>query len=131
MILERAIKEQALYIDLMELMYICFALGYKGQYRSTEYNQHQLEQITNSLYKHIQAYRGHVNKVLSPVPFKSPKPDAMKAQKHNTSLLFIFLVTACIAMAIFVGLNYLMDMISNEAYKNIIQSTNPVSHDVS
>ena len=118
-ILERAIKEPALYIDLMELMYICLSMGYKGQYRSTEHSQYQLEQITNSLYKHIRAFRGSLNKNLSP-SFKTSKAKNGH-QRHHASPLFIFFVTACIMMTIFVSLGYLMEVISNEAYKNIAQ----------
>jgi type VI secretion system protein ImpK len=118
-ILERAIKEPAFYIDLMELMYICLSMGYKGQYRATEHNQYQLEQITHNLYKHIRAYRGSFSKTLSPTPLKASKA-ATKPLQNKTPLLFVFVVTACIIMTIFVGLGYLMDVISNEAFKNMV-----------
>ena len=127
--MERTIKEPALYIDLMELMYICLSMGYKGQYRSTEHSQYQLEQITNNLYKHIRAYRGSFSKTLSPTSLKTAKPAATSAQQRNTSPFFIFIVTACIIMTIFVSLGYLMDVISNEAYKNIAQLGKPVLHE--
>lgn len=129
-IMERTLKEPAIYIDLMELMYICLSLGYKGQYRSTEFSQFQLEQITNNLYKHIQAYRGGYSKTLSPVPLKSNKNPAKVAEKNNHSMIFLFFVTACIIMTIFVSLGYLMDVISNEAYKNISQIKTPVFHKI-
>ena len=128
-ILERALKEPALYIDLMELLYICLSMGYKGHYRSTEHNQYQLEQITNNLYKHIRAYRGSFSKSLSPAPLKTPKSTAKTMPQNKSSLIFIFFATACIVMTIFVSLGYLMDAISNEAYKNITQIENPVSHE--
>jgi len=129
-IMERAIKEPALYIDLMEFMYLCLSMGYKGQYRATEHSQYQLEQITNNLYKHIRAYRGSFSKILSPTPLKAPKSPAKTASQRKTSLIFIFVVTACIIMTIFVSLGYLMDVISNEAYKNISRFGNSVSHQV-
>lgn len=129
-IMERAVKEPALYIDLMELMYLCLSMGYKGQYRSTEHSQYQLEQITNNLYKHIRAYRGNFSKTLSPTPLKTAKKTTSKI-KNKTSLIFIFVVTACVIMAIFIGLGYLMDVISNEAYKNIAQIQQPVLHPTS
>jgi type VI secretion system protein ImpK len=127
-IMERAIKDPALYIDLMELMYICLSMGYKGQYRITEHSQYQLEQITNNLYKHIRAYRGNVSKTLSSIPLKAPKPTTKTALQSSSSPLFIFFVTACVVMTIFVSLGYLMDVISNEAYKNISQIQSAVSH---
>lgn len=129
-IMERTVKEPALYIDLMELMYLCLSMGYKGQYRSTEHSQYQLEQITNNLYKHIRAYRGSFSKTLSPTPLKTTK-QTKHATKNKTSLLFILVVTACVIMAIFIGLGYLMDVISNEAYKNIAQIQTTVPYQTS
>ncbi len=125
-IMERALKEPVLYIDLMELMYLCLSMGYKGRYRATEHSQYQLEQITNNLYKHIRANRGSFSKTLSPTPLKASGAKAVI--RNKTSFLFIFIVTACIVMAIFIGLGYLMDVISNEAYKNLASVTNPVPH---
>lgn len=130
-IMERTIKEPALYIDLMELMYICLSMGYKGQYRTTEHSQYQLEQITNNLYKHIRAYRGSFSKTLSPTPLKSSKSTAKPKIQRKTSLFFIFVVTACVMMTIFVSLGYLMDVISNEAYKNIAQLGKSVKYETS
>jgi type VI secretion system protein ImpK len=125
-IMERAIKEPALYIDLMELMYLCLSMGYKGRYKATEHSTYQLEQITNNLYKHIRAHRGSFSKTLSPTPLKASGAKAII--RNKSSLLFIFIVTACIVMAIFIGLGYLMDAISNEAYKNLATVTNTISH---
>lgn len=126
-IMERAVKEPAHYIDLMELMYICLSMGYKGQYRSTEHSQFQLEQITNNLYKHIRAYRGNFSKNLSPTPLKLFKTVVKTSTKGGFSPLFILFTTACIVMGIFVSLGYLMDVISNDAYKNVAQVQYPVS----
>lgn len=125
-ILERALKEPALYIDLMELIYICLSLGYKGEYRSTEYAQYQLEQITNNLYQHIRTFRGNFSKALSPAPIK-PKTLYKISTKRNSSLLYVFFVTACIVMTIFIGLGYIMDVISNEAYKTVSKFENPIT----
>ena len=127
-ILERAIKDPVVYIDLMEFIYICLSLGYKGQFRSTDYSHYQLEQITHNLYKHIRAYRGSFSKALSPVPLKSLKSNAKASQQNNTSLFFVSIVTACIIMIIFISLDYLMDVISNEAYKNISPVQTTVSY---
>lgn len=129
--MERAIKEPALYIDLMELMFLCLSLGYKGQYRTTEHCQFQLELITNNLYKHIRAYRGNFSKTLSPTPLKTPDIFARPALQRKVSLSFIIIVTACVIMTIFVSLGYLMDVMSNEAYKNVSQFESLVSHETS
>lgn len=126
-IMERAIKEPSHYIDLMEVMYICLSMGYKGQYRTTEHSQYQLEQITNTLYKHIRAYRGSFSKTLSPSALRSFRTVIRTASTSNLSIVFILLTTVCIVMTIFVSLGYLMDVISNEAYKNVAQIQRSVS----
>lgn len=126
-IMERAIKEPTHYIDLMEVMYICLSMGYKGQYRTTEHSQYQLEQITNNLYKHIRSCRGGFSKNLSPTALRSFRTVIRTASTSNLSLVFIMLTTVCIVMTIFVSLGYLMDVISNEAYKNVAQIQRSVS----
>lgn len=127
-ILDRVIKEQALYIDLMELMYLCLNLGYKGQYRSTEHSQFQLEQITNNLYKHIQSFRGNFSRTLSPTPFKITKFKKKNPSKNGFSPLFILLMTIYGLLILFASLNYLTDIISNETYQTITASKNLDSH---
>lgn len=124
-LIDRCIKEPTLYIDLMELIYICLSLGYKGRFRSTEHHQIQLELITNNLYQHIRAYRGNISKRLAPEPLlptrRSPSASTTKAiaKKQKTSLLSIFLLTASAVMVIFISLGYFMDIITNEPFKHV------------
>lgn len=117
-ILERVIKEPQVYIDLMELLYLCLSLGYKGKYRNTEHSQYQLESITNNLYLAIRAYRGDTSKTLSPPTLKKRKFSPTHSKK-SVSFFFISIVTVMIIMAIFICLGYLMDVITNEAFKQI------------
>ncbi len=72
-ILERLVRDPAVYIDVMEFMYICLSLGFKCHFNThaAEFNHEQLDQITHSLYKRIRAYRGNVSKVLSPFPVRA------------------------------------------------------------
>jgi type VI secretion system protein ImpK len=117
LILERIIKDPALYIDVMELMYICLSLGYKGSFRSSEFSHHQLEKITHSLYKRIRAHQGDYSKTLSPFPVRHSQT---KKPLQKVSYWFTFLVTACIIMLLFIGLGYLLDTISNQAYEELM-----------
>lgn len=119
-ILERLIKDPGLYIDLMEFMYICLSLGFKGSYRSTEYSNNQLEQICNALYKRIRAHHGDFNKTLSPFQIK-PNTAATKSQPQKKPAVgFALLTTASIILALFIGLGYLLDTISNQAYQELM-----------
>ena len=116
-ILERLIKDPGLYIDLMEFMYLCLSLGFKGSYRSTEFTSNQLEQISNALYKRIRAHHGDFNKTLSPYQVK---PTAKLPIQKKSSVSFALLMTASIILALFIGLGYLLDTISNQAYQELM-----------
>lgn len=116
-ILERIIKDETLYIDLMEFMYICLSLGFKGQYRASEFGLNQLEQITHTLYRRIRSTRGEFNKTLSPFPIKVV---ATTKSKKIPSWIII-LLTVGIIFSLFVGLGYMLDTISNQAYQELMR----------
>jgi len=109
-ILERIIKEPALYIDILELMYVCLSLGFEGPYRSAttpahqdHYNNIQFERIIQSLYQQIRAYRGDFPKNLSPYllrPILSPR------KIPKSSLGWTLLFTSCFALIVMSGLGY-------------------------
>ncbi len=113
-ILERIIKEPALYIDILELMYICLSLGFEGPYRSAasmpehaqtdHYNNLQFERIIQGLYQQIRAYRGDFPKNLSPY-FLRPLPSPRKHNK-TSSLGWTLLFTSCFALIVMSGLGY-------------------------
>lgn len=128
LILERIIKEPALYIDMMEFMYICLSLGFKGNYRAPDLDNNQLEQITHSLYKHIRAYHGDFSKSLSPFPIKPIYTPKILQQKASIPLAI--LVTASIIMALFIGLGYLLDSISNQAYQELTHIGKSILYDI-
>lgn len=117
LILERIIKDPALYIDVMELMYICLSLGYKGNYRSTEFSNQQLEKIIHALYKRIRAHHGDYSKTLSSF---SSRPQPVKPSSPPVSYWFVFLITAITILLLFIGLGYSLDLISNHAYQELM-----------
>ncbi len=118
LILERIIKDPRLYIDVMEFMYICLSLGYKGNYRTSTYGNFQLEKITHSLYRHIRSYHGDFTKVLSPFPSKTTP--TVKKNPTKISYIFTFLTTASVIMLVFIGLGYMLDTLSNQVYKELM-----------
>ena len=132
-ILERLIKDPNLYIDVMEFMYICLSLGFKGHYRATEFNQNQLDQITNALYKRIRAHRGDFSKVLSPFPIKPPHTSNKATARHMPTWVMGLLVVG-LCMTFFAGIRYTLDATSTQAFqdltrtgKNITYETNDTS----
>jgi type VI secretion system protein ImpK len=118
-ILERLIKDPELYIELMEFMYICLSLGFKGSYRSTEFGNNQFEQICNALYQRIRAHHGDVSRVLAPFPIRPTVSSRIKKQK-KPPIGFAIITTACIILVIFIGLGFLLDTISNQTWQELL-----------
>ncbi|MDX1900914.1 MAG: type IVB secretion system protein IcmH/DotU [Gammaproteobacteria bacterium] len=112
LILERLVKEPKKYIDLMEFMYVCLCLGFKGSYRATSFTHIQLDMICETVYQHIRTQRGEFSKILSPFSIKSPPPSAKITAKHFSPTL-VLLITACTILLLFVGLNFILNTSSH------------------
>jgi type VI secretion system protein ImpK len=56
--LERISADPSRHIDLMELQYVCLALGFGGKYQVADRGQGRLTEIQSSLYRTIRSQRG-------------------------------------------------------------------------
>ena len=65
-ILDRLKANAASNLDLMELMYLCLALGFEGKYKIQQRGQAQIAAIQEELYRLIRQYRGEIERQLSP-----------------------------------------------------------------
>lgn len=110
-ILERLVRDPAIYIDMMEFMYICLNLGFKCHYNASESGYEQLEHIINSLYKRIRAHRGNFNKALSPYTVKPLQRSVTKAS-HIPAWMVIMLASGFF-IALFLLSKYLLDYTLN------------------
>jgi len=57
-LLERLIREPARYQHLLEFLYLCFSLGFRGRYKVALQNQDEFEQIYRRLYHVLHKLRG-------------------------------------------------------------------------
>jgi type VI secretion system protein ImpK len=64
-ILERVSGEPQRYLALLELLYVCLALGFEGRYRLDERGAAQLSEIRQQLYQRIAGLRDNVEPELS------------------------------------------------------------------
>ena len=64
--LDRLLAYPAGNLHLLELMYLCLALGFEGRYRVREGGAAQLERVREQLYQTIRAQRGEPEPELSP-----------------------------------------------------------------
>ncbi|MDR6711425.1 type VI secretion system protein ImpK [Pseudomonas hunanensis] len=65
-LLERLSKNPAKHLSMLELMYLCLALGFEGKYRILARGMLELEGIRDALYRQIRQLRGDVSRELSP-----------------------------------------------------------------
>ncbi|KAB7764182.1 type VI secretion system protein TssL [Xanthomonas maliensis] len=65
-ILERLCADVPRHLDLLELMYLCMALGFAGRYQIEAGGQARLGELQDDLYRRIRAARGAAPEVLAP-----------------------------------------------------------------
>ncbi|HEX5421675.1 MAG TPA: type IVB secretion system protein IcmH/DotU [Gammaproteobacteria bacterium] len=65
-ILDRLLQQPAGHIDLLELMYLCMAMGLEGKYRVQAGGRARLDAIQASVFELIRAQRGEAERELSP-----------------------------------------------------------------
>lgn len=66
LLLERLSKNPIKHLPMLELMYLCLALGFEGKYRVQARGVLELEGIRDALYRQIRQLRGDVPRELSP-----------------------------------------------------------------
>ncbi|MCP8464003.1 type IVB secretion system protein IcmH/DotU [Pseudomonas sp. ZM23] len=65
-LLERLSSNPVKHLPMLELMYLCLALGFEGKYQVKQRGMLELEAIRDSLYRQIRQLRGDVPRELSP-----------------------------------------------------------------
>jgi len=101
-ILERIMADSRRYIDLMELLYACLALGVEGRYRLEERGAARLLEVQRDLYQRIRAARGPVPAALSPA--WAGVPDARNRVARYVPLWIVALGALVILTVTFIAL---------------------------
>ena len=65
-LLERLLQEPGRNLHLLELMYLCLALGFEGKYRIKDRGRADLDRLQDNLYQTIRMQRGEFEPTLSP-----------------------------------------------------------------
>jgi type VI secretion system protein ImpK len=65
-IIDRVLNDPRRYLALLELLYVCLALGFEGRYRLEERGAARLTDIRHDLFRCIQSLRGNPETDLSP-----------------------------------------------------------------
>lgn len=109
-ILERVNSEPQRYLSLLELLYLCLALGFEGKYRLDDRGQGQLADIRTDLYRRIQSMRGAV------APELSPRWKGVQDKRNGVVRLVPLWVVAAACVTLLAGtLIYLNSRLSTRA----------------
>lgn len=110
-------KDPSKNIDLLELMYLCMALGYQGHYRITQDGKNQLTRIREWLYQLINRDRGHPTRELS--PHWIGVTDQRNPLMRLVPLWVFGAVAAALLAVIFSGLLLHLNHLSDPAFKSV------------
>ena len=103
--------------DLLELLYVCLALGFEGRYRVIDNGHAQLETLRERLAQILRTQRGEYERELSPVW----KPAAVKRHRllATVPLWVAFAGCALVLLAIYFGFSYALNTESDPVFARI------------
>ncbi|HEU4617906.1 MAG TPA: type IVB secretion system protein IcmH/DotU [Gammaproteobacteria bacterium] len=101
-ILDRLLPQAAANIDLLELMYLCMAMGLQGKYRVQSGGRGQLEAVEANVLQVLRQHRGEPERELSP-RWRGVE-DARPKLARFVPLWVVAAVGAGIALAVYAGL---------------------------
>jgi len=100
-ILDYLLQEPARHVDLLELIYLCLAMGFEGKYRVHDQGDRQLQSIQENLYYTIREIRGEFERELS--PHWRGVEDKRNLLVRYVPLWVLGAILAVLLLAIFVG----------------------------
>jgi len=96
-LLEKAMEDPRRNIDLLELMYVCIALGFEGRYSVMDNGRQQLDLLRDRLHGVIRRERGEFERDLS-----GKWRGVQRVAKPLVRRLSVWLVLAAVALVLFV-----------------------------
>jgi type VI secretion system protein ImpK len=103
--------------DLLELLYVCLALGFEGRYRVIDNGRAQLEALRERLAHILRQERGEYERELSP----AWRPAAIKRPGffHMVPLWVGFAACGGILLAVFIAFSYRLNSLSDPVFARI------------
>jgi len=95
LVLQRLSQDPARHLDLLELMYLCLALGLEGRFRVAENGPAQLTTLREKLLQMIRQHRGAGESALSP---QWRGAEAPAASPLRTAPVWVALALACVLL---------------------------------
>ncbi|MCF6281086.1 MAG: type IVB secretion system protein IcmH/DotU [Candidatus Polarisedimenticolaceae bacterium] len=118
-ILERMLKEPGRHLHMLELLYISLSMGFQGRYRVVEGGQHQLEQISDSIYNAIRGQRGEFERDLSPHGYD--KQQLTTGLRNYLPLWVVGTIAGALLLSTFLVFSYFINTASDPLFKELNQ----------
>ncbi|MGU9857524.1 type IVB secretion system protein IcmH/DotU [Pseudomonas sp. LF245] len=102
-LLERLSRDPIKHVAMLELMYLCLALGFEGKYRVVERGVVQLDAVRDGLYRQIRHVRGD--------PPPSPPTLALRRRNRRLRVLSTPWLAACVLaclLALYAGFAWVL-----------------------
>jgi type VI secretion system protein ImpK len=97
LVLQRLGEDPARHLDLLELMYLCLALGLEGRFRLAEQGQAQLAALRERLLQLIRQHRGPVETDLSP-HWRGEEVRTASPLRHTP--VWVLAATGCVLLVV-------------------------------
>ncbi len=116
-LLEAMSRDPSRNLEMLELLYLCLALGFEGQYRVTPRGAAERDTIQSSLYRTIRLRRGDFERDLS--PHWRGVESRHKSFHAQVPLWVIGAVTAVLLTLMYVGFSFALNRASDDLFASI------------
>ena len=106
-ILDNLLRDPNANLDLLELMFICISLGFKGQYAVMDRGMERLEELRNIVFDHIRRRRGEFPQELS--PHWQSQSNQRTTLRNFIPLWVVAAVAGALLFAIFIGFTMVLN----------------------
>ena len=117
LILERVLPDPATNRDLLELMYLCLSIGFKGKYMLQNGGEQQLEDLRSRLFGVIRAQRGEVEQELS--SHWAPVFNRGDQLARYIPLWVVAAVAGALLVTIYAGFTFMLGSAADPAQKQL------------
>ncbi len=124
-ILDRLLKDPNASLELLELMFVCISLGFKGRYAVVDRGQEKLEELRNIVFEHIRRRRGEFPRELS--PHWQSQSGQKRGLRQFIPLWVVVAVASAILLAIFIGFTVVLEERSAPVYESLENIARPES----
>lgn len=122
-ILDKLLRDPNASLDLIELIFICISLGFKGSYAVMDRGHEKLEELRNVVFEHIRRRRGEFPQELS--PHWQSQSSQRTSLRNFVPLWVVVAVASALLLVIFIGFTMVLDGTADpvfEALENIGKS---------